>query len=280
MSNVPVLEAVRAAFAFRRRHWRAVAPILGVVAVGSGLGFAGEATGDQALRSVGSIVNFVATIAAYGALFRLAFIDERPDDPELHPGSGGLQWGKPEWRLLGVVGLMFVVGLIAFCAFVLVGVIAFMILLSAGVVQPIAANATPEQIASALTPQAVMVIGFLFGVFAVAMAYLFSRLSLAMAATVSRGQVAVFQTWPLTKGQAWRIFAAVVLSNTPSIAAGILLAAGVSIMGGSAQAPQLALPAAVPLAVIGGLVAAFIQLPINIGLAAFLYRGLRPAGER
>lgn len=282
MSNVPVVEAVRAAFAFRRHHWRQVVPALGVVAVGSAIDFAGELTGDSGLRLIGSLINLVATIVAYGALLRLAFVDERPEEPELQPGAGGLQWRRPETRILGVIGLMFLVGLIATTAFILVGVILVMVLLSAGLIQPLSPGATPQQITEAMTPQsAAILVGFLFACGAVVV-YLFCRLILALPATISRGKVAVFETWALTKGQAWRIFAAVVLSNAPSIAAGLLLAVLVSILAGSGaegEAVRLALPAALPLAVIWGVVAGFIQLPVTIGLSAYLYRGLRPADE-
>src|SRR5690349_13760924 len=105
MSNVPVLQAVQAAEAFRRLHWRRVAGILGAVALGSTLSEAGAMSGQLDLLTWGRPLYIVSAVVAYAALFRLAFIDEHPDDPEFSPGPGGFQFGRTETRLLGVGAL-------------------------------------------------------------------------------------------------------------------------------------------------------------------------------
>ncbi len=280
MSNVPVMEAVRAAFAFRRNHWRAVSSALAIVTLGSTLDLVGQLSSQINLRYLGVPLSLIGIVISYAGLLRLAFQDEHQGDPDMKMGAGGLQWALPELRLLSVVGLMLVVVAIFTCLVLLLGVILAVTLLTSGAIQPISKLATPEEVAAALTPQAGAAFSAFFFACTVGLAYVFARLSLAMPATISRGAVAVFQTWVLTKGQAWRIFGAIVLSNAPSIAASLLLAALLSLMIGPAGVGKLSIVSALPLALIGGAVTGFVQIPINVGLVAFLYRGLRPAGER
>jgi hypothetical protein len=283
MSNVPVLEAVRAAFAFRKTAWRPVAPVLSAVAVGSALETAGALSGDAGLQSVGTLIYLVSTCMAYAALMRLAFTDERPDDPELKIGKGGFQWTRPEVRLLGVAGLLLLFGLIALSLFIFLGVLVVMVLMGGGVIQPIQANATPDQIREAFGPQGLALVSALAMAFAAVMIFVSIRVGLAPAATIARGRVAVFQTWRLTKGQFWRIFAATLLSSWPMIAAQFIATPLVSLLSGQASPAtptDLPLVQAAPIAVALAMVLAFVQLPVSVGLTAFLYRGLRPAGER
>jgi hypothetical protein len=270
MSHVPVLAAVRAAESFRRLHWRRVAGVLALVALGSTLSTAGALSANLTVRAWGELLYILASVSAYMALLRLAFIDEHPDDPEFVPGPHGFQFGKPELRLLGVGALLVFALLLAAClAFFLV-----MVVVAGAGLGSLTADATPESVAAAVGPGGRAAVGFLLAAFVVGMLYFSVRICLAAPATVARKRITVFQTWPLTKGQFWRILAASILVGLPAIGAGVVVALLTGILGGDADTP-LALPAAIAVGAIQGVVASFIVLPLNAGLGAFLYRGLR-----
>jgi len=271
MSNVPVLQAVRAAEAFRRLNWRRVLGVLALVALGSTLSVGGALSETMNVRMWGEMLYIGASILAYTALLRLAFIDEHPGDPEFEPGPQGLQFGKPELRLLGVGALLVFILVLAMClAFFLV-----MVVVAGAGLGALTADATPESVAAAVGPGGRTAVAVLLILFVVGLLYFSVRISLAAPATIARKRVTVFQTWPLTKGQFWPILAASILVGLPAIGAGIITTLLTGILGGSADNP-LALPQAIAVGVVQGVVTGFIVLPLNAGLVAFLYRGLRP----
>jgi hypothetical protein len=93
----------------------------------------------------------------------------------------------------------------------------------------------------------------------------FARISLAAPASVRRGRVQVLSTWPLTKGRVW-----------PMAAAGlVVMAAPTLLIVGLARAGALAGPAAAAVAfAAAAAVAAGLWLPLNVGLATYLYSRL------
>jgi hypothetical protein len=278
--NVPVLESVRAAFAFQRLHWRTVGGVLAFAAAGATVQTAGDISGDSNLAMVGQIAYLLAICMGYAALMRLAFADENPGEPEFTPGRGGIQWGMPEWRLLGVGALLFSALAIAVSILIFAVILLSIVLGLSSKVEP---NATPQQIADAVGPGGSAALLLVFAVFLGGMLYAAARLTLASAATVARRKVQVFSTWSLTKGQVLRVIAASLLSSLPSIAAGLLLAILVGLIGkpaGANAAPQVAMPLALIVAAVPAAILAFVQLPVSVGLTAYLYRGLRPAGEK
>lgn len=279
MSQVPILRAVRAAVEFRRLHWRSVAGVLVAVAVGGTVNAAGELSGNGAMAGVGEAVYLIAAAMGYAALMRLAFADEHQGDPEFHIGPNGAQWGKPEWRLLGVAGLLLFAYLIA-VAFVVF--VAMLIILMSGARDALSGSPTPESLLRALGPGGTAALGILMLLFVVGLLYVAIRVSLAPAATVSRKRISVFDTWALTKGQAWPILAATLLISLPSIAAGLVMSVIAQQTGqptGPRGAMQIAMPAALIVGLIPGLIVAFVQLPLSVGLVAYLFRGLRPPEE-
>lgn len=275
MSNVPVIQAVRAAEAFRRLHWRRVAGVLGVAALGSTLGTAGALVQNLNIRALGEVIYIVASLMAYAALLRLAFVDEHPGDPEFQPGAMGFQFGRPELRLLGVGALLaFVLLLAALLAFFFV-----MIVVASSGLGAVTSGATPEQVAAAVGPggqAAIVLVGLLF---VMALAYFSIRISLASPATVANKQVMVFRSWGITHGQFWRILGANALIAVPMFAAGIVVGLLTKMLGGGGAAPVLSLPAALLIGAVQGVTLAFVILPLNAGLGAFLYRGLRPSPD-
>jgi len=272
MSNVPVLQSVRAADAFRRLHWRRVAGVLAVLAVATTVSEAGSLAGITGLWAA-DFLGIVAVVAAYAALMRLAFVDEHPGDPEFVPGPYGFQWGKPEWRLIGVGLLLLFLVVICLALAIFAG---FVIAAAAGLSSMFDPEMSPESLMEALGPGGQAAMSLLILTLLAVLIFLSTRLVLAAAATVARKQVVVFQTWPLTKGEFWRILAAVILVNIPAILAGIVAALVASLLVGDGDATALPLPVAVIAAAIPGVVSAFIVLPLSAGLTAYLYRGLRP----
>ncbi|HTI68252.1 MAG TPA: hypothetical protein VL460_11965 [Caulobacteraceae bacterium] len=280
MSKVPILQSARAALEFRRLHWRRVTGVLTAVAVGGTLNAAGELSGNVGLRGIGEVIYLVATAMAYAALMRLAFADEHPDDPEFRPGPQGFQWGRPEWRLLGVALLVLFAYVIALLMVIFV---AMLVLVVSGVSGAVKEGATPEALLAALGPGATTVLGLLMIAFMVGMIYAAVRISLAPAATVSRKRISVFETWRLTKGQAWPVLLATLLVSLPSIVTALVLAVVVRQTGhptGPEGALQIAMPGALIVGLLPGLVVAYLQLPLGVGLVAYLFRGLRPPEEK
>lgn len=274
MSNVPVLQAVRAANAFRQLHWRQVAPVLGIVAVTDALV---QALSLMRMASgLWAIFNIVAVIAAYGALLRLAFADEHAGDADFTPGKGGLQFKRPELRLMAM-------GMLLGALIILLGlVVAFagsLLLVTTGFISPEAAKAAgaAEGNWAALSPDAQRGIGILGAMAIAAVVYVAVRLSLAPAATVARKQILIFQTWALTRGQFWRILAATAIVSIPTIVVMAAIWFGLDALT-TGDAPASA-PVAFIAGALHGLVGGFVAVPLNIGLSAFLYRGLRPAHE-
>jgi hypothetical protein len=280
MSNVPVLASVRAALEFRRLHWREVGGVLAFMAATQTVAQAGSAAGDKGLTAVGEMAGLVAVCMATAALLRIAFADENPDDPEFRPGAGGFQWGKPEWRLIGAGAVLVFTFMIYFVLALVVGVL---FVLATGLTAKVEPQATPEQIMAALGPGGAAALAALVVSMTLVGLYIALRLSLAPAATIARRAVVVFPSWRMTKGQVLRIFAATFLSSIPTLLASLV--AGVLLRAlGEPTGPQGAYQAAMPLALligaIPGVVSGFVQTPISVGLTAYLYRGLRPAGEK
>jgi hypothetical protein len=278
MSNVPVLQAVRAAESFRRLHWRRVAGVLALASLGATMTEAGSISGQADLLLWGRLLYVVCAVLAYTALLRLAFIDEHPGDPEFVPGPHGFQFGRPELRLLGVGALL--TFMVVLGAAMLVFLI-MLVLITAGV-GAVTAATTPESVMEALGPGGRAILGLLVLGFLALMMLVSVRLSLAGPATVARKKIAVFETWSLTRGQFWRILAATILVSLPAIAAGVVLGLVLMVFGqpgGPGGAPQMALPGALLAGAIPGVVTGFIVLPLSVGLSAFLYRGLRAAPD-
>jgi hypothetical protein len=279
MSKVPILQSARAAMEFRRLHWRRVLGVLCAVALGGTLNTAGELSGNEGLSAVGELIYVISTAMAYAALMRLAFADEHPGDPEFKPGSHGFQWGRPEWRLLGVAGLILFAYLIALALFIF---LAMLVIIVSGVSNVVREGETPEALLRALGPGGATVLGLLVIVFVGGLIYVAVRISLAPAATVSRRRISVFDTWRLTKGQVWPILLATILISVPSIGAGLVVGLVQNQAGeptGPRGALQIAMPGALVVGLVPGLVVAFLQLPLSVGLVAYLFRGLRPPEE-
>jgi hypothetical protein len=269
------MQAVRAAYRFWAVSWR---PTIGALLVVSGLSAMQSywtLTERQGLSWLASLFTVLASVIAAGALYRRAFVDEHPGDPEFAPRPYGLQWSRTETKLLLLELLLLLLAVLAVLAFVIVAMIALAAIgMSAGSLE---AADTPARLVAALGPgRASALLVFVLAALLGAL-YIGVRLSLAAPATVSEQHVLLLETWRLTKGSFWRMLAAYLLVYAPTIAAGVAVgllteSAGVAEGDGPTRLPT-AIAAGV--AVVGGLIGGLIQLPLTAGLRAYLYRGLR-----
>ena len=276
-SNVPVMEAARAAYRFWREAWR---PALGALLLVSALGAAQyylAATGQSGWSLLATLLTLPAQMVAYGALFRLAFADERIGEPAFLPGPGGLQWGGMENRLLGATLLLMLLAFVAIILLIFVFVIALMAV-AGGAAAGLEDADTPQEIMEALGPRGMLTLGLLAIAAGALGIWISVRLALVLPATAATGRVQVFETWRLTKGQFWRILAAMLIASAPSIVWALFNGAVEGALG--EEGPRegvhvLPAGAAAVMAVLGGLVTGVLQTPLTVGLGAFLYRGLR-----
>ena len=252
VAKLSVVEGVRAALTFARANIGRVAGVLVLVMV---LNVAGAIAASPFARAATLLATLLAGVMANAALLRLAFADLFPGDAEFRIGPQGFQFGGPEARLLGALMLLVLFGLIALLFMILVAA-----LLTIGIVfSHGAASVTPE--AASRSPQVQLMLSGLILVFVAIAMWVWVRIFTYPAATIAGRRVQVFSTWRITKGSAWRIFAAVVLLSLPALVSDVLL---------------LATPVAysAPLAVLSAAVHAFVEVPLLCGLASVVYRRL------
>lgn len=274
--KVPILDTVRAAYAFLRANWRVTAPAAGVGAL---IYTAGELVGSS--DNLLLVVALNLAVVAFGLMFtslglRLAL---RQDSS----GVMGLQLGRDESNLLGaslVVGFfMFIFVIVGFFVFSMaVAVVAQQQGLSVSDFQgdPTAAAETFQRLFSGSGGP--VLIG-LAAIFVAAMLFLSARLSLVSAATIGERKLMAFSTWKWTEGNALRILAAAFLLILPvALATGVLagfLAAALGVSGPNfSQGPA---PARALVLLLSGVVQYAVLSPAVFAMLAHLYRGLRPA---
>jgi hypothetical protein len=252
-SRVPpndlIAGAPRAAIAFLpvawKRAWLSILlAVLTIVLV--------VASGARGAVGVFVAAAVLAVTIELGALWRLSLGAGRL-------GFGGLQIGWVEVRLAAVTALsvlfMIILSLLAFIV-----LLAFAYAAAASGHGFVASNVASW--AGAVEDRGRVVLVVVALACAGSLAWAFGRISLAAPASVHRGQVQVLSTWPLTKGRVW-----------PMAAAGlVVMAVPTLLIIGLARAGALAGPAAAAIAfAAAGAVAAGLWLPLNVGLATYLY---------
>lgn len=168
----------------------------------------------------------VATLALVGALGRIAITDELTQARGLGLGPAGLQFGRPELRLLGA-GLLCAV----FMAMIL-SVVALVLLAVFGMAE-LNAQAIALRQWGAVGP--VWKLGLLALVTAVALfaVVAFSvRLSLFAPATIARGQMVSLQSMTLARGAFWPLLLGLIATAAPKI--GLVLLWGAGLLSGTA----------------------------------------------
>ena len=260
-------EGLAEAADFARDVWRDCWPVMLVIVLGRTLVFMGHHVSVTEWRpwlwpTIGEVLS-LAYIPLFGALYRLGVGGEALDSL----GWGGFQWTGVEWRLLGV---WIVLGFaLAICAAPL-SIISFPLL-----------YLFQHHTAVSLGPfggwsLASILLAPFWLAFGAVVLFVWGRLGLAAAATTARMRISPFASWSLTRGLGWTIGLAWLIAQLPMVIGW----GGLWIMG-VAEAGDFSAPAETwPLvdAVVAGLVvaalAAFIQIPLSVGLLSGFYRWL------
>jgi hypothetical protein len=263
--KISVQAAVKAAFDFAKINAPKTAGVLSIILffdIAKVLAPVQDATSIDVARLALSVIEALFSVIAQGALYRLAFASEHAGDPEFRMGPLGLQWGKPETRLLGAKLLLYLLFFIAmlFLAIVLIMVLGVGMFVSGGggTSLPSTAMASPP-----LNPQQASKVLLYFAPLFVAVLYVYLRVCLFGPATVAERKVLVFSTWSLTRGHVWPIFGALFLISVP---VGVL-----NLLAGLPDEPRTA-------TIVIGLVTcvvAFLIRPMFCGLYAYVYTALR-----
>jgi hypothetical protein len=281
-ARLPVLESVREGFAFVARDWRAILPIalLAAVAIGGLQVFADLARARQDLGTslLATCAVILVQVVLMAALLRRA----------LSQGEAPLAvgFGRDEANLTGVVvSLGFLYFILAVFALLFtsmcLGVLAVGAKLDPDALQGLPPEEQVRQFAAALGSDGLLVLVVLVIAFAGLFLWIAARVMLSHPATVAEGRMFVFSTWAWTKGNDLRLVACLLLL----VLAGLMLALialapfGVALdmaFGKGAQVNPSS-PAHWILSVLGGFANVMLSTAPYAGMAAFLYRGLRPA---
>jgi membrane-anchored glycerophosphoryl diester phosphodiesterase (GDPDase) len=132
-----------------------------------------------------------------------------------------------------------------------------------------------EKLSDALGQQGMMIFGLMLGVILVAAIWVNARLILAGPATVAEGRMLAFTTWSWTKGNGWRIVAALILTCMPGFLVSNLVA---SLVGQAAglNREQLNAPGTMVTAFVASFLVLWLVYGPFAGLSTYLYRGFRP----
>jgi hypothetical protein len=204
-------------------------------------------------------------VVAQGALYRLALAGAHGGDPEFRAGPLGLQWGKPETRLLGAHLLLYFLlflGLLFWVIIMIVTLGAGMFATSTGAGPLGSASLSSAPISP--TPQQASQLLLTFAPFGVIALFVYLRICLYGVATVAERKIAVFSTWRLTRGHVWPLFAAV-----------LLIAAPIGLLDVVANLPDVPRDATLVLELLACVVDAFLIRPMYCGLYAHVYAGLQ-----
>jgi hypothetical protein len=202
------------------------------------------------------LVVAAAAAMAEGALYRVALGKDRP-------GPGGLQWGRPEWRLSAVwvltAAFLFVLGMLG-CVVVLA--MAFG-MASAG---PGFVMAAPATWAGAVDVRGRIVVAAVSAVCLGGLIWAGTRVSLGGPASIDRDKVQLLATWAASRRLVLPILVGRLL-----LGAAPLGLAGAAILAVTSRR-DLSAPILWTLSAAAGLALAGLWLPLSVGLMAYLYR--------
>ena len=202
----------------------------------------------------------VATLVLAGALGRIAITEDLPQARRLGLGPAGLQFGRPELRLLGA-GLLCAV----FLAMIL-SVVALVLLALFGMAE-LNAQAIELRQWSAVGPVWKLTLLALVTAFALFAIVAFSvRLSLFAPATIGRGHMVSLQSMSIARGAFWPLLVGLIVMAAPKI--GLVLLWGAGLLSGTAGWIVFAV-------VLTGL-----QAPLTMAFVGAAYRRLEPAPPR
>ena len=196
----------------------------------------------------------VATLVLAGALGRIAITEDLPQARRLGLGPAGLQFGRPELRLLGA-GLLCAV----FLAMIL-SVVALVLLALFGMAE-LNAQAIELRQWSAVGPVWKLALLALVTAFALFAVVAFSvRLSLFAPATIGRGHMVSLQSMSIARGALWPLMIGQAITAIPPLVLTVLSAVGLlSRTSGW---------------IVGAVVLIAVQAPLTTGYLGAAYRRL------
>jgi hypothetical protein len=205
-----------------------------------------------------------AGLTAAGALFRLGVAASVSDARRLGLGPGGLQFGRPELRILGAGAIVSLfLGLVAIAL-----AVAGAFLFNASGLADLEIGGLVERARAGEAGAAVMAV--FLALAAWILVQLSVRLSLFKPATVARGRMVSLDAMALAQGNLWRLAAGLVVVMIPSLALAALCCGPIG-----ADAPSIAnLSPARVWAVIDALGLAFVQAPLAAGFLSEAYKRL------
>lgn len=202
----------------------------------------------------------VATLVLAGALGRIAITEDLPQARRLGLGPAGLQFARPELRLLGAALLCAV-----FLAMIL-SVVALVLLALFGMAE-LNAEAIEMRQWSAVGPVWKLTLLALVTAFALLAVVAFSvRLSLLAPATIGRGHMVSLQSMSIARGAFWPLLVGLIVISAPKI--GLVLLWGAGLLSGTAGWIVFAV-------VLTGL-----QAPLTMAFVGAAYQRLEPAPPR
>jgi hypothetical protein len=271
--QVPVMECVQAALGFFRTHAAAMLAPAAITAAAltplQVMALQAQAAGDPGPGLLANLLGGVITAPFLAGCFRAFLNPTQPPRVALALNRDGL-------NLAGVsLSIAFF-----FLIFLMIGFFAIMLVMS-GMVAGAGLNAqdfegdpqaAAERLVQALGPQGMLILGLLLGVLAVASGWISARLVLAGPATVAEGRMLAFSTWGWSRGNGWRVLAALLIVGLVGGGAAMFLTGLLSAVFGG---PDTSLGQIVA-AFVGAFASAVLMLGPFAGLTAYLYKGLRP----
>lgn len=264
--KISIQSAVKAAFEFTKINAPKTAGVLSIILlfdIASVIAPSPDTMSVDFTRLALKALETLFSIVAQGALYRLAFAGEHSGDHDFRVGPLGLQWGKPETRLLGATVLLYFLFFIAllFLAIILIVVMGAGMFVSAN---GAASLKSASMTSPTLSPQQMSQLALDFLPLLLATLYVYLRICLYGAATVAERKILVFSTWRLTRGNVWPILVASFVVALPLLVLSVL-----------ATLPGEPRTASIIIALLSCVVDAFLIRPMSCGLYAHIYAALR-----
>ncbi len=271
-SQLSIGAALGYAWSLWRTHWREIWGALALNALACTVLCAGVFAQNWRLVVAADLGLLFTMFSTYGAVVRLAFGADHPDDPEFRLGSLGLQWRKMELRMLGAnVLLVIFVVILALLLTLAVFAPIMGVVMSKGVV--ITPNSTPADLERVVGASGIQVLNVGYLIVQLVLMFVMTRLSLSLAATGDRKKVSVLRTWRLTRGHFWQIFACSLIIGLPTVLImSVGVGAGMSLDGRPAP---LAPGETFLYSLICGGWAGAAAAPLAAGVQAYFYRNLK-----
>lgn len=271
-SRVSVRASVAFAWSLWSTRWREIWGVLALSSLDATVYLAGMFAQNAMLVVVGLVALFVTVLMSNGAVFRLAFADQHPNDPGFTPGAVGVQWGRMEWRMLGAA-LLLGVFMVILVLLALIALTAPLLGLAMSQGTPLTAMTKPEDVIALLGPKGRMMLEAGQVLLNILVIFVGVRLALYMPATADSGKLMVLSTWRLTRGNFWRILATLLVLSLPPVL--IVSLAGAS-TGMTGTTTAMAPAEAFVWAIIGGVVYGGVSIPLTAAALAYYYRNLKP----